>query len=421
MQILAATTRQNVGIDDVAQAFERVSGWRPDRQRMHPDQIRERRCPSPLEIDGAAVATVRLDDEVLEESQRWRAQQGIARHAGKKTRIAFGLARNQGLQLLDPLAFAPDAIEVEEDGTIEQRFRRRLLDPFAEIAFPLPQRLTPFGVGRHHPAGAAAVAAARQPVADEICQRTEIVVVLRRLKAVVEHQRVVLVGDDQLLLSGHRTEGQKTVGQRWRAELLFGEFEQALFEAASDHRHRTADHPRAGILADHAREAGMHVGDQSGKFIDTALTENAADNEQAVARLIAQQVGQGDHADRPLLLEDRQMVYVVAQHLQHRFEDELVVLHRNRVTRHDFADRRVVAETLRHQPDADIAIGDDAGHAWRAPRCRRSIDDQQGRYTLLAHPPGGVDCSRLAPEHHRRATNQDADRRRHQLIRILPA
>ena len=88
---------------------------------------------------------------------------------------------------------------------------------------------------------------------------------LRGVEAVVQDQRVVLVGDDELLLARHRAEREEAVGHRRRAELGLGQFEQALLEAAPDRRHRAADHVRAGVLAHHARKAGAHLGNQRGE------------------------------------------------------------------------------------------------------------------------------------------------------------
>jgi hypothetical protein len=55
---------------------------------------------------------------------------------------------------------------------------------------------------------------------------------------------------------------------------------------------------RAGILGHHARKAGAHLRHQGGELILRLLAEDAADHEQAVARLVADDVGQGHHAHR---------------------------------------------------------------------------------------------------------------------------
>lgn len=138
---------------------------------------------------------------------------------------------------------APDPIQIKEDEAVEQGLGGGLVDPLVEIRLPDAQGLTPFGIDGHDPPLAVAVTTFIEPVADELRQGFKVGVVLRRVIAVVQDHGVVLVGDDQLLLARHGTQGKEAVGNRRRPQGLLGQLQQALLETAPDERHGAADHP----------------------------------------------------------------------------------------------------------------------------------------------------------------------------------
>jgi len=419
VQILPAAQRQDGGVDDVLQALEGVDRRRTDRQRMHTDQVGQRRGAAALDVDDARVAAVGLDHEILEKTQRRRSQQRVARHAGEEARVALRLARNEFAQLRRPLHPPPHAIEVEEDAGVEERLWRRPLDPVGKRALPHAQGLAPFLVGRHHAATAIAVAAARQPVADEGGERLEIDVVTDGVETVVEHQRVVLVGDDELLLPRHRPERKEAVRHRRRTELGLGQLQQALLEAAPDRGHCAAHHVRAGILTQHSHEAGAHVRHQRGEFVHRLRTEDAPDHEQAVARLIANDVRQGDDAERTLVLHHRQVMHVVPQHRQHGFEHQLVVGHSDHVCGHDVGHWNVVSKAWRKQTGAQVAVGEDARQQGQLGHVRVVVDDQQRGHPFLGHSLRRFARAGTAPQRDGRPADQGVDRGRHQVIGVL--
>ena len=131
------------------------------------------------------------------------------------------------------------------------------------------------------------------------------------LKAVVQHQGVVLVCHQALFLSGHRAQRQKTVGDRCRPQRLLCQLKQALLERTPNRRHGAAHHARAGVLAHHAQKAHVHFRHQGFQFFHVLRTTNAAHHEQAIAGFKTDDVRQGHHSYRARAARHRQMVHLV--------------------------------------------------------------------------------------------------------------
>ena len=104
-----------------------------------------------------------------------------------------------------------------------------------------------------------------------------------RIEAIVEHQGVVLVGEQQLFVAGHGAGDHEAVGHRRRAELLLGQLQQALAEGAADAAHGAADHMCAGVVGDHPYEGGAQVRQQALEPLHRGLVEDAIDQIQAAA------------------------------------------------------------------------------------------------------------------------------------------
>ena len=253
-----------------------------------------------------------------------------------------------------------DAVQVEEDIAIEQRLRLGIFDPVGEVFLPHPQRLSPLLVGGHDIAGAVTVAALCQAITDELRQGEEILVVLGRIEAVVQHHGVVLVGDNELLVPGHGAECHKTIRHGWWPQLLLSQLKQSLAEGAPDASHGTADHMGVRIFTDHAHKGVGHVLAQALQALHILLMIDVTDQIQAALGFVFDDVRQCNHTPHLVTLHYRQVVHVVVQHGQHGLENEGVGTGGDQLFRHDVADGCFRRQCLAEGAGAQVAVGNDA-------------------------------------------------------------
>ncbi len=132
-------------------------------------------------------------------------------HMREKAPFAFCRGNNfvEGLQR----KVSCDDAEVEKDCGVEQCLRLRQLYPFFEKLLPDGQRFAP--VGCHETAWARRKAGFNESIDDPLRQRLKVNAGFFR--AVLKHERVVLIREQCLLQASLRAEDDPSVGSRRRA------------------------------------------------------------------------------------------------------------------------------------------------------------------------------------------------------------
>ena len=226
---------------------------------------------------------------------------------------------NQILQRFNEQVFPIDAIQIKKYRAVQQLLGRWVRHPVLEVALPYSQWLSPLAIGRHHIALAIGVATGGQAVADERRQGMEVLVVLFGDEVIRENQRIILVGDNALLITRHGAIDHIAIRHWRRPKGIFCQFQQPASKAASNRRERTAHHLRVSALLHHAYERRSNVRRQLGKPLGAGLVEDIAHQIKTALGFIANNIGKVHDPHRALAVKHRQVMHVVTQHSQHCF------------------------------------------------------------------------------------------------------
>ena len=230
--------------------------------------------------------------------------QCIAHQMREEDAVGARLLQRIVHQGVEQSRLAPDGSHVEHDAGQHLRHGRRFSDPAVEIALPGLQRLAPLVIGRHHVAWAVDVAAGVETVADEPSQSLEVVAVLLCVVAVIQDQAIVLVRDAGLLAARLRAASQPEIGDRRLAKPRLRELKEALGRGIADAGDNVADVVRRAACIHQGDKKLRNLRDDLRQVLRCIVLVDLADQDDGRLRLLAHQIGAGDDACQPPLLND---------------------------------------------------------------------------------------------------------------------
>ena len=271
---------------------------------------------------------------------------------------------------------------VEEDARLEDRVGHGLGEPGRELLPPVLQAQPPARVGRHDVPGAGRIAALDEPGTHpprELLEPGEVGVG----RLVADDDRVVLVRGESLLEARPGAQGHPGVGHRRPAQLGLGERDESPLDRVTDRGDDPADVVGAGVLPDEGLDDGGQAGTHGGDALDVGLLLDVADDVDGAGLDHPHEVGGRHDADRPVVLEDWQVVDVAPHHLEEDLEGEGVGVAHERPCRHHLLDRTVGTESDREHSIAQVTVGDDPGE-------RLAVHDEQRGGTVFLHRARGL-------------------------------
>jgi hypothetical protein len=180
-----------------------------------------------------------------------------------------------------------------------------------------------------------------------------------------------------------RAIGNPGIGDRRRAEALFGQVQQASGDGIGNAGDDAPEDGRALTAAGQVEpQLGQFAG-QCGEGAEIVGTADAVGEMDAADPLGTQQVGAADQTVQLARFGDRQVVDAAPGHFEQGFEAGGVRRQRAWLGGHDRRDRHLVGKAGSQAAAAQVAVGDDAEQA-------AFIDDEQGRHAFAGHAPGGL-------------------------------
>src|SRR6266540_868987 len=313
----------------------------------------------------------------------------------RQERARAGRARRDGAQPRH-IEVAVDRAEVEEDRRLEQRLRRRLLEPAAEALLPPGDPAEPL---RRHVATRAAREASGHEIGDRLLgERGE--VLARAGHVLAPDERVVLVREDHLLHPPLGAEHEPRIRRRRRAEVRLGPAQDPGDEGVVEPRDEAADHRRLEAAVE---ERGGHLDDLlrvAGKGVAPAEPLDALHHRDRPRGRALQEVGRGEDADDRAVAGDGKVMAARVEQDAPGLVDRAVGrdgLERRAV---DLEHRCLRPAPRREDATAEVAVGDDAG--WLGV-------DEHGRHRAVGHEPRRLAYLRVLRDPDRWAAQERRD------------
>ena len=381
-------------------------------QGVDAGQVHDGHHAGVLEVHRALVFAAANGGNTLEQAQRRLVLEGVAGHVGQEKGVAAGGVQHVAPQVVEQVRLAVDGTQVKKDAGQHQRRRIGHAGPLVEILGPAPLRLAPLIGHGHHLAGAIDVATGVQTVANEAGQCLEVGAVLCLVVGVVEHHAVVLVGLGRLFAARLRTSRHPHVVHRRRPELGLAQLQQADRDGVGDGGDDVTGAVGAGFGTGQAALQPGHLAAGRLQAFDGGLLVDVAGQVDRRGAVLLGQVGGGDHAHDAGAVEHRHVVDVVPRHQQQGIEGRVADIDGHRCQGGDVGHRPVGVEAGGDHAVAQVAVGHHAEQVFL-------LDDQHRRHALLAHQPRRLADAGLWRHGDRRALDQRAHRRGHQVERRI--
>ena len=344
-------------------ALQRRGLLHPGLEREQPDNVHQRPDAPQLQVQLVLVLAVLLDEEGLEESEGRPVLGDGCRHLGKE-QVAAGQLGGQVLtQFLCQLFTAKERTKIEKDQGPEDRFRRRVRDPGGKIVLPCFERLAPPRIARHIVGRAEGKAALDQavPYKDRVLGEIGFrpLLLLRRSRVRVD-DGIVLVRLEGLLLAAFAAEGYPAERHRRAPHLLFRDLEHFADHAVVQFRYDPGD--VAGLCA-FLQQEPHHPVDLHGhrnKPFDALLAFQVLGEGQGRRALEQHEVVVREDPLEMTLLDHKDVVDIVLDHLEHGFEAVIPHIDAHQGKGHDVPDRIAHAPRARHDLLAQVPVRHDA-------------------------------------------------------------
>ncbi len=300
--------------------------------------------------------------EAAETADRRPDLERVQRHVIEEDGVALGLREHVLEQRVGEALVAVHAPQIEEDGRVQQGRRRRRADPPGELRLPFGDAQAQVRIARHDVALAQREAAGVQRLVDgprEIEQAGADALAVAAVGR-QEHDAVVLIGDEPLLLARLRAEGEPAERR--------GEFpsrpqhrQQAPRDAAVHRRHQAHELADLHPLPEDALAEFPHLARELHQFVDAARLVDRLEHVRDSLLLRAKDVAFGHQADHlPLGALQQQMAELALRHLDAGLEHRRGVLDAARGRRHHLCHRRRVRKPLRDAARDEVGVGHDA-------------------------------------------------------------